>query len=452
MNKRSYLDIKRLLLLGVLWVFGVALQAHSLAASSLAASSLSTHPSDSTRLRPIPQWLPKSEHFKLQTSLLLQLWSTYSTGFEVYNASTQTYTPVDDRLGISLRRARLVFNGEPYPRLTYTLALFYDQVGYDILSSGLGTTNKDQPSLGVWDAFVQYRLAPQSQGLYLTAGYFRPQMQRESITAAWATTSFEKSMSQNYLRRHLTGTGPGRAMGINIGGLLTGPRLGLNYNIGLFTPVASALDGSSAGLQFAPLWTGRVSLQLGQPEMSQYKIAYEINTFNQRKGLSLDFNGAYQGQTDRFQHSLAYGPGFLFNWGPLNLDGEWIWMLRESSAGSFRQGAQTGHLRLGYNLPAGRFIWEPTAMLMTFSGAKDAEAQARASLLGLSSGSETTYDLGCNLYLDRRHFKIALHYTWRSGEPGAAGPGATVNSYFSQPGVGAIRRGDYLGLGLNLIF
>lgn len=443
MNEYSYIGMKKLLLL-------VA------ALSGLAVQLLTAQTADSAQQAPRLQWLPKSAHFKLQTTLLLQLWSTYSTGFEVYNTQTKTYTAADDRLNISLRRARLVFNGEPYPRLTYTLALFYDQTGYDILSSGVGTTNKDQPSVGLWDAFVQYRLPAKGQGMYLTAGYFRPQMQRESITAAWATTSFEKSMSQNYLRRHLTGTGPGRAMGVNLGGLKTSGQWGLLYNIGVFTPVASALDGSSGGTQFAPLWTGRVSLQLGQAEMSQYKIAYEINYFNKRKGLSLDFNASHQGTTDRFVNSQAYGPGFLFNWGPLNLDGEWMWLDREGTLAatdsSFNARTQTGHIRLGYNFLMGRFILEPSAMVMAFSGAEDAQGQEAARLLGMSSGSERTYDVGCNLYLDRRNFKINLHYTWRSGEPGAAGEGATVNSYFSQPGVGAIRRGDYLGLGLSLIF
>ena len=48
--------------------------------------------------------------------------------------------------------------------------------------------------------------------------------------------------------------------------------------------------------------------------------------------------------------------------------------------------------------------------------------------------------------------KVLLHYTWRAGDPGAAGDGATVNEYFYQSGVGAIRRGNWIGLGINAIF
>jgi hypothetical protein len=396
------------------------------------------------------RWLPKSDSFRLKITSMVQLWSTYSTRQEVFNTATSQYEPVDDRLNFSFRRARLVFNGDPYPRLSYTVALFYDQTGYDILSAGLGATNKDQPSVGIWDAFGQYRLGKKRSAPMLTAGYFRPQMQRESITTAWAPTSFEKAMSQNYVRRHLVGTGPGRATGLNIGGLWLAKNIGLNYNAGLFTPVAGAFDGSSGGRKWAPLWAGRLSLQLGQPEMTAYKIAYETNYFNQRRGLSLDFNASSQGATDRFNRSVGYGPGFLFNWGPFNADGEWIWMQREGAAG--RAGAQTGHLRGSYNLKAGRYLLEPAAMIMVFSGETTSEGQSAAAALGMSSGSEYTYDAGLNFYFDRRNLKLYLHYVWRQGDAAAAGEGAQVNAFFSQPGVGAIRRGNYWGLGCNAIF
>lgn len=396
------------------------------------------------------RWLPKSDSFRLKITTMVQLWGTYSTGQQVFNATISQYEAVDDRFNVSLRRARIVFNGDPYPRLGYTLALFYDQTGYDILSAGLGATNKDQPAVGVWDAFGQYRLGKKRSAPVLTAGYFRPQMQRESITTAWAPTSFEKAMSQNYVRRHLAGTGPGRATGLNIGGLWLGQNIGLNYNAGLFTPVAAAFDGSSGGRKWAPLWAGRLSLQLGQPEMTAYKIAYETNYFNQRKGLSLDFNASNQGATDRFDRSTGYGPGFLFNWGPFNADGEWIWLQREGTAGKAL--AQTGHLRAGYNLRAGRYLLEPTAMFMAFSGETAAEGQSAAAALGMSSGSERTYDVGLNVYFDRRNLKLYLHYVWRQGDAAAAGDGAQVNAFFSQPGIGAIRRGNYWGMGCNAIF
>ncbi len=69
-----------------------------------------------------------------------------------------------------------------------------------------------------------------------------------------------------------------------------------------------------------------------------------------------------------------------------------------------------------------------------------------------SYGEETTYDAGINWYLDGKNLKVLLHYTWRSGDPGEAGPGSQANMFFSQNGLGAIRRGNWLGLGVNAIF
>lgn len=406
-----------------------------------------------------PRWLPKKEGFKLTIKSMVQLWSIYSTDFEIYNASTGAYERVDDRFNVSLRRARLAFSGEPYPRLQYTVMLFYDQIGRDVLSSGIGVTNKADPSVGIWDAFFQWKALPQSEALNVVAGWFRPQIQRESITSGWSVNSFEKSMSQSYVRNHLVGTGPGRAAGINIGGLVNRDHLGFNYNVGVFTPATTALNGSSSGKNFSPLLTGRVVLTLGDPEFKEYGISYDINYFNQRKGLSLDFNAAVQGKSEQFESASTFGPGFLLNYGPLNLDGEWMWMSRsgreelpEQEVRKFPSKTGAGHIRAGVNIPAGRFVLEPIVMVMHFEGAYDAAGQADAAALKNSSGAETTYEVGINYYLDQKRLKLMLHYTFREGDPGAAGDGAMVNQYFSQSGVGAIRRGNWLGLGLNAVF
>lgn len=406
-----------------------------------------------------PHWITKKEQFKIDIRSMVQLWSIYSTDFEVYNATTKTYEPVDDRFNTSLRRARLAFSGEPYPRLKYTVMLFYDQIGRDVLSSGVGVSNKADPSVGIWDAFFQWKVLPNSEALYFVGGWFRPQIQREAITSGWSVNSFEKSASQGYLRNHLVGTGIGRAAGVNIGGLLNRENFGINYNVGVFNPETTGLNGNSTGKNFSPLLTARAVLTLGDPEMKSYGIGYETNYFNERRGLSLDFNFAKQGETDLFKSSQTITTGFLFNYDAINLDGEWTWMKRaghvtspEQESRFFEVRTGTGHIRAGVNIPAGRFIIEPVAMAMHFEGAKSAEGQADAKTLNTSSGSETTYDVGINWYLDRKNLKLMLHYTFREGDAGAAGDGATVNQYFSQSGVGAIHRGNWLGIGLNAIF
>lgn len=419
----------------------------AIAGRSLAQTDPATNPTAPQR------WLSRSSRYAPEVKAFVQLWGIYSTGMEVYQSDLKKYVPVDDRFNVSFRRARVAFTGEPYQHLKYNIVFFYDQAGRDILSSGVGGTNKADPAVGVLDAFLQWKIG-KGEALNLVGGWFRPQVQRESITTAWATSSFEKSMSQNYLRNHLVGTGLGRAAGLNLGGLVGRGKVNFNYNLGIFNPITAALSGSSVGERYAPLLAGRVSLSLGDPESSKYGISYDINFFNKRKGLSLDFSAARQGETEQFQSSTAFGPGILLNWGPLNLDGEWMFLERAGTdtTGSFTANEGTGHLRLGVNVPAGKFVLEPVFMVMQFKGGTDAKEQSQAALLKMQAGEETTYDLGVNWYLDGKNLKLALHYTWRNGDPGAAGDGSQVNAFFSQNGVGAIRRGNWLGLGLNAIF
>jgi hypothetical protein len=70
----------------------------------------------------------------------------------------------------------------------------------------------------------------------------------------------------------------------------------------------------------------------------------------------------------------------------------------------------------------------------------------------MGAGSEQTIDLGINWYLNKRDLVIQLHYTLHDGDAGDANPGNTVNAYFNQATIGAIRRGNWLGLGFNAIF
>ena len=65
--------------------------------------------------------------------MMLQLWSSYSVGQEVYNPEQNQYESVDDRLNVQLRRARLGFKAEPYEGLQFTIAGAYDLIGRDVL-------------------------------------------------------------------------------------------------------------------------------------------------------------------------------------------------------------------------------------------------------------------------------------------------------------------------------
>ena len=402
-----------------------------------------------------PSWLRPLQGEALHLSAMLQFWTTYTIGQELFDSEQKAYIPVENRMNAYFRRARLLARGEPYEGLQYYLALHFDQAGHDLLSATQGPNNSAEPNVGVWDAFVQWRLPSTGDALHITAGWFRPQFSREAITPAWAVASMEKSTSQNYVRLHLTGRGPGRAAGLNLGGMAKGEKWSLLYNAGVFNPLLTGLGGNSVGIRYAPLLAGRVSLGLGQPEMEQYGIAYNMNYFGKRNGVSLDFNLARQGQTDQFDHGLIYGPGILINQGPWTIDSEWIWMQRQGHSAdnqAIAARSATGHARIGYNIPAGRFVLQPAGMIMLFEGAMDAAGQADAQALHMSSGRDRSLDFGVNWYLNRRNLAFQLHYTMHQGDAGAAPDGSAINAFFNQATIGPIRRGNWVGLGFNAIF
>lgn len=406
-------------------------------------------------------WLAKLEKYKIKPSLGIQLWSSYTFDQKVYNEETQAYETVDNRLNFQLRRARIGIKGQPYENLSFNLTAAMDLVGRDLLSgTEAGVNNGASPGFRLWNAYVQWRAVPKSEALNLVFGYMAPQIGRESITSAMRSNSMEKSWSQNYLRRHLTGIGPGRAMGINTGGLFSQKNAMLHwrYDLGIFTPQFESYDGNSVGDHFSPLIVGRWVMEIGDPEAKKYSQGHKINYFGKRNGLSLAVTGATQGQTDLFESNQAMGADFLFNWGHVNLDGEWTMLTRQGvftvdeSRQKEKVAAQTGYVRVGYNINLSNgWVIEPVGMWMFFKGEKDAEGQSYAAQLKSMSGEDQKLNVGVNLYLNP-DLKLSLFYTHRNGDAGAAGSGSTVNNFFNQGGVGPIERGDWLGFGVVGVF
>lgn len=72
-----------------------------------------------------------------------------------------------------------------------------------------GTAN-----VGLWDSFLQWKVS--SDLFHVTAEYFRPQISRENITAAFNVNSFEKAPSQNYVRQSVIGRGTGINLGLGV--------------------------------------------------------------------------------------------------------------------------------------------------------------------------------------------------------------------------------------------
>jgi hypothetical protein len=401
-------------------------------------------------------WFKK---LNIQPALAVQVWGTYTTDAAIYDDQLEAYVPVDDRVNFQIRRMRFGFKANPSPNFKFVAIGAFDLIGRDVLAGTVGGSNNGgRPQFSLWNTYFQWRIKKDSEAFNLVGGYFLPQIGRESLNSAMSVNTMEKAWSQNYYRRHLAGTGPGRAAGVNLGGLLLTDdrKFGVQYNLGIFSPVFGSFGGNSVGRKASPLFVGRTVWYIGDPEQTKYQISYKNNYWSQRKGLSIGLSGAWQGATDLFLTNAAAELDFLLNWGPWNIDGSWLLLWREGqqgtngSATTFSYQSNVGHLRGSYNilLSGGEYMLEPAIMLVQFNGATDAEAQAQAEIVGADSGLDYYWDTSVNFHLAEHNIVVSMSYTWRRGALGAAAPGSTINQFFVQNPAGAIQRGNYLGLGV----
>jgi len=374
---------------------------------------------------------------------------------KVFNTTLKQYEPVEDRINFQFRRARFGFKGQLANHFRFTFTGAYDLTGRDLYSTSSGGSNTGSlPGFGLWDAFAEWKLNKKKESLNLVFGWFRPQFSRESITAVWVTSSFEKAMSQNYIRMHLTGLGSGRAAGINLGGLLKNKKNKIigQYQVGVFSPQWFKYASNSAGVNASLLKSFRFVYYIGDSEMNKYGISYQTNYFNKRKGLSLALSYSTQGQTDLFMNNNAIQPDILFNWGSFNLDAEWNFMSRLSLENKRRYHEGASHIRFSDNMKLFDLFFEPAFMYVRYRGGLDSSSQLLANVLHTSAGTEDNLDIGFNIYFNQNKFKIAFHHTWNWGNKGEASPGFSQNLYFRQNGLGAVLRGNYWGIGINGIF
>lgn len=405
---------------------------------------------DSTQLSQLLQ------DFNIKASVGLQLWSTYSQGMKVLSPETNTYDAVDNRLNVQLRRSRFSLSGQPYATLQFKITAALDLVGHDVLAATeAGGNNGGSPNFRIWNAVVSWQLLPQKDHLYLNAGYFVSPIGRESNTAALRSNSFEKAWSQNYLRRHLTGYGPGRAMGMMLSGQVhnSDNNRHLTYEAAIQNPVFGAFGGNSTGRSDSPLLVGRLSFHFGDVENKAYSMNHKVNYFGKRNGLTLSLSGAQQGKTELFSTNSAYGAELLYNHADFQIDGDFFILYRSSSTSAppAETKAATGYLRIGKNIRLPRqLVFEPVVSYWFFRGAKRIDDITTANELGSFSGSDTGLDIGGNLYFNP-NTKLSLFYAHRAGSSGEANQKLINNNYYTQPGVGLVERGSYFGAGWVII-
>lgn len=329
--------------------------------------------------------------------IALETWGTYS--IDNGNATTETA----DRLDVSLRRFRFGASGLPYSWLSYSFQLHADRLGED----NYAFTKGRYSGVGIWNAFLTAKLLKESELLNLQAGYYWAAISRQFNTSPWAVVSFDKTRAGWFLRSFVTGVGNGIESGIGLGGLKNFENIGISYRIGTFEPGAYATKGNAGRL-----YTGRVMINIGEPEQKKYAYMLSGNQWNKSTGVTLGFGASTQNNgklsdTTIWNNSMAYGADILINYKGLSIDGEYYLMKRTAENVADFDGSQY-HVQIGYNIPVKKTFVEPCFTYEKYEGEGN-------KALFKQIGNDVTYDIGVNWYLDGQKIELSLHYVMQEG-------------------------------------
>ncbi len=372
----------------------------------------------------------------LEVFLMGQIWMPVGTNIDIPNVTGIKETKAD----LYIRRGRFGFKGHLMKNLAFKIWFAHDNLGkddvnpVDIARGAVKTKGLTYSKLEVWDAFFTWSY--NKTWANISFGYFRPQIGKESITSGFNVLSYEKGLPNFYVRRHIIGkpdkgkneaygraSGNGRIFLINWGGLYKASGWSLNWNFGI-----GDNQNYTTKNDWSPLWSARVALSIGDPEMKKYKMGYKQTYFGKRHGVTIGLNFAHQGEgTDRkarkynssgtlirdakFDKNEMYGIDILANWGPVDLAGEYDILKRDWSngqVGSFSGKSYTDKVwivKAGYlyKLPNGQFI-QPTVSYSVF----DPDSNGN-SIYGKKKN--TWWDVGINWYIKKQRAKLILHYS-----------------------------------------
>lgn len=359
--------------------------------------------------------MPKSKGIqegekKIRITQSFQLWNIHT----IESVGNQASERKND---LYIRRGRIGVNGTVVSNLSFNLIFAYDGIGRNKNTAGRGKPNPDDNrEFFLFEAQAMWKY---HSLLNITAGYFRPQVGREQMTAPFRTTSFEFSMSNFQPRAHLVGRGSGREVGVNVGGLYKTSGWSLNYNIGLFDISSKKLVGE--GASSLPMLTSRLALSLGDPEMEKYGLGIKQSYYGQRKGITFALNGSYLGETELLESNSVYGGDVLANFGPVDFVFEYDWLFRASILEQENTDLneqiivpttdQVYTYKLAYNflLKNGKVL-QAAAM---YSGQLANDYGDTAGFNTLTGASDhQVYEVGLNYLLDKDNLKLNMHYVW----------------------------------------
>ncbi len=367
---------------------------------------------------------------------MVQIWDVFTT--------KTMLTKAKNRNDLYIRRGRFGAKGKLIDSLSFKVVFAYDGLGKNELTAatgganttaGKGTDGEENKDLYVLDAMGVWKI--DSEKINLVFGYFRPQIGRESITTGFRTTSFQKSLNNSDLRKHLIGRSTGRETGLNLGGLILKKDFSFNYNVGIFDTNNVKNTGNQVGKptvgdgkKWSPVITFRFAFTFGDPEMKKYKIGYKQSYYGKRNGTTIALNYAFQDETDLFKKNKVYSIDILSNYKSIDIKTEYDWLYRKNL--SDQEGTDTiWDIKVGYNfrLNNGSLV-RPTIMLSKENVDKDLNKDYVSDLSGIASKKELT-EISLNWLLNEDKFKLSLSYDW----------GKTKDKKWS-----------YIGAGLQLIF
>ncbi len=390
-----------------------------------------------TSTEPIKKFAIKTPNLKIDPFIQLQAWGVRSLERSTQLDADSNLDSAEQRTNFYLRRGRFGFRSKPYENLSFMLSLYYDNTGHDSMGATRGGTNPGASggpaTVGVWDSFLTWKLS-ESDLFHVSAGYFTPQISRDSITSPFRISSFEQAPSQNYVRRSVIGRNFGRSTGINIGGQKYNDGFGINYNLGAFNKNTTSAKKETQGDDNSLVYVGRVAATFGDAEMSKYGFGYQTNFFGRRNGLTLALNGSTQERTELYKSNRVIGADMLFNYKNLNIDSEFFYLYKKNLGEDSYARARTGHFRMSYNffLKNGTVL-EPALMVSNYFGEEGSD----------NTGRDTVYDIGLNWYLDENNYKLYVHYVNQDGD------GSNI---VHKDGTSGYHYGDFVGVGLTLQF
>ncbi len=351
----------------------------------------------------------------LEIFLMGQIWGVYGTNVEIPGQTNLKENKGD----IYIRRGRFGFKGHLMKNLSWKIWFAHDNLGRDDLNpvdaarGAVKTGGLNYSKFEVWDAYFTWAVDKQFANISL--GYFRPQIGKESITSGFAVLSFEKGLPNFYVRRHIIGkpdagstgfsSANGRIFLVNWGGLYKSSGWSLNWNLGVGDN-QNYTDKSN----WSPLWSARVALSIGDPEMKKYKLGYKQTYFGKRNGVTIGLNYGHQGEgidrkksNKQFDKNEIYGIDILANYGPVDLFGEYDILKRDWSDGTdYSDKVWTVKAAYSFKLPNGQILQPAVAY-----GVFDPDSNGN-SIYGKKKN--TIWDVGVNWYIQKQRAKLILHY------------------------------------------